>query len=83
MKALIWNCRGLGALRSVHACQKLVRKRRPSLVFLMESKLKNGEAEKIKNKLGYENAFWVDCKGEGRRRAGGWVFYGMRIWRLT
>lgn len=71
MRALVWNCRGLGAPRSVRACQKLIRMKHPDLVFLMETKLNMGETERLKHKLGLKNAIWVSCKGEGCKKAGG------------
>lgn len=71
MKALCWNCRGMGAPRTVRACQRLIRKKHPNLVFFMETKLNIKEAERLNNKLGFKYALWVDCCGDGRRRAGG------------
>lgn len=71
MKTLFWNCRGLGAPRPILACQKLIKERHPSLVFLMETKLKSNEAEKLNSKVGFKFAVWVDYAGEDRRRAGG------------
>lgn len=71
MKALIWNFRGMGAPRAVRACQKLIKDRNPSLVLFMESKLKAREGEKLNHKFGFKNSVWVDCSGEGRKRARG------------
>lgn len=36
----------------VRTCKKLIRERHPSLAFLMESKLKKNEAEKLNFRLG-------------------------------
>lgn len=59
----------MGGPQIVRACQKLIKVRHPSLVFLMESKLKAIEAEKLNHKLGFKNAVWLNCSGEGRKRA--------------
>lgn len=37
----------------------------------MDSKLKVREAKKLNQSLGFKNAVWVDCKGDGKRRFGG------------
>lgn len=70
MRTLSWNCHGLGAPRVVRACKKVIRSRHPNVVFLMESKLKVREAEKLNQSLGFKNAIWVDCTGDSRRSGG-------------
>lgn len=71
MKSFCWNCHGLGAPRAVRAVHKLINNLHQNFVFLMETKLKVREVEKLNDKLGFKNAIWVDCSGDGRRRAGG------------
>lgn len=61
----------MGEPRTVRACKKLIIEKHPSLVLIIESKLKSREAENLKCKWGFNNGFWVDCMGEGRRRARG------------
>jgi exonuclease III len=67
MTILSWNCRGLGRPRAVRALNCLVKEKRPTLVFLMETKLRKKKMELIRCKLGFKGMFVVDCIG---RRGG-------------
>ncbi|XP_041011334.1 uncharacterized protein LOC121255116 [Juglans microcarpa x Juglans regia] len=69
MKTLSWNCRGLGNPRTVQDLVRMIRIKKPSLVFLMETKLKEGRSEVLRKKLGYEGCFNVNARG----RSGGWT----------
>jgi hypothetical protein len=53
MKTLSWNCQGLGSLRAVRALLRLTRLENPQLVFLMETRLKIDEMERIRSKCGF------------------------------
>jgi exonuclease III len=65
MNILSWNCWGLGNLWTIrHLCQ-LIKEKHPSLVFLMETKLRSKKMELIRCKLGFKNLFVVDCVGKG------------------
>lgn len=75
MNLMCWNCRGLGSPRAVRALIKLTKSKCPKLVFLMETKLKVHELDSVKRKLGYSGILAYDCRGEGRRRAGGLVLF--------
>ena len=46
---------------------RLVKDKKPDLVFLMETKLRRNTMEKVRSKLGFPNMFVVDCIG----RSGG------------
>jgi hypothetical protein len=67
MIVLSWNCRGLGNPRPVRILHRLVGAKKPSLVFLMETKLRRNKMEAIKTRLSFEGLFAVDCHG----RSGG------------
>ncbi|XP_058751474.1 uncharacterized protein LOC131624535 [Vicia villosa] len=71
MKAISWNCRGLGHRRAVRALMRLIRLEKPHLVFLMETRLKSDEMQRIGSKVGFNNIFSIDCRGSGRGRVGG------------
>lgn len=61
MKIISWNCRGLRNLRTVQELCRLVKQKRPVMVFLMETKLRSSKMELIRCKLGYTSIFVVDC----------------------
>ncbi|CAJ2638124.1 unnamed protein product [Trifolium pratense] len=71
MKIISWNCRGLGNPSAVRALLRLIRNENPQVVFLMETRLKEDEMEKIKRRCGFSFGISVDCMGSGRERAGG------------
>ncbi|KAH7848443.1 hypothetical protein Vadar_002760 [Vaccinium darrowii] len=63
MLILTWNCQGVGRTLTSQALGDLVRKNRPSIVFLMESKNNKVKLETISNKLGFDNSSYVDPDG--------------------
>jgi exonuclease III len=67
MKVLSWNCRGLGNPWTFQTLCRLVRTKKPSLVFLMETKQVCKTLESVRVKLGFEAIFVVDSIG----RSGG------------
>jgi exonuclease III len=64
MIALSWNCRGLGNPQTVHELRRMVNEKKPNLVFLMETKLRQKKMEIVRIKLGFHNMFVVDCVGK-------------------
>ncbi|KAM1339647.1 hypothetical protein ACFX2H_038146 [Malus domestica] len=38
---LLWNCRGLGSDTTIQAIRGLIRKHRPTMIFLSETKMKD------------------------------------------
>ncbi|XP_059433934.1 uncharacterized protein LOC132167054 [Corylus avellana] len=71
MSILSWNCRGLGNLWIVRDICRLVKEKKPNLVFLMETKLMASRVERVKYKLGFSSVFVVDCVG----RSGGLALF--------
>ncbi|GAA0170755.1 hypothetical protein LIER_41017 [Lithospermum erythrorhizon] len=57
-----WNARGFGPLMAVRSLDELVTTKKPSLVFLIETKLWKEEWDQIKLKLKLPNALLVDAK---------------------
>jgi exonuclease III len=74
MNILSWNCRGLGNPWTIRDLCQLTKEKNPSLVFLMETKLRRKKMELIRCKLGFKNLFVVDCVGKG----GASLFCGRR-----
>lgn len=60
---LLWNCRGLGLDTVVRALRGLIRKYRPSMIFLFETKIKDYRIDGVRRRMGYSNGFHVDPIG--------------------
>jgi exonuclease III len=60
MIILSWNCWGLGNPRTVQVLNRMVRTKKPNLVFLIETKLNSKKMEAIRIKLGFDAIFMVD-----------------------
>ncbi|KAM1255964.1 hypothetical protein ACFX1Q_030139 [Malus domestica] len=67
MNYLFWNCHGLGSDPLVRALYGHIKKIRPSMIFLSETKMKNHRIDDVEKRIGYANGFNVDPVG----RAGG------------
>jgi hypothetical protein len=63
MSILSWNCRGLGNPQIVHDLCRLVKNKKPALVFVMETKMINKNCDFLRIKLGFDFMFGVDCVG--------------------
>jgi exonuclease III len=64
MSIFSWNCQGLGNLRTVRELRRLVKEKKPNIVFLMETKLRANKMEKVQSQLGFEHMLVVDCVGK-------------------
>jgi exonuclease III len=62
MSTVSWNCKGIGNY-GVRDLRFLVKDKKPTLVFLMETKLKSPRMETIKATMGFDNVFMIDCVG--------------------
>jgi exonuclease III len=76
MSILSWNCRGLGNPRIVQDFRRMVKEKRPNIVFIMETKLRKRKLETIRLKVGFANMFVVDCVG----RSGGLALFWEEGW---
>jgi hypothetical protein len=75
MSILSWNCRGLGNLVTVRDLHRLVKDKKPDVVFLMETKMQNKNCDVIRIKLNFDYMFGVDSVG----RSGGLLL----LWKNT
>ncbi|KAB2610947.1 hypothetical protein D8674_018979 [Pyrus ussuriensis x Pyrus communis] len=60
---IFWNCRGLGSDTTVRALHGLIRKKRPSMIFLSETKMKDHRILGVRRRLGYLHGFDVSPIG--------------------
>ncbi|XP_019191691.1 PREDICTED: uncharacterized protein LOC109186215 [Ipomoea nil] len=65
MSLLSWNCRGIGNPETVQVLVDLVHKRKPVLIFLMETLSNSDSMLSIKQRLGWHGCFTVDPVGRG------------------
>ena len=63
MILLCWNCRGMGTDATVSELKWLIRKYRPSLLFLSETKMRDTRATNFRWMLGFSGAFAVSSDG--------------------
>ena len=63
MNLLLWNCRGLENPRSIRDLCRLVKEKKPKMVFLTETKLQACRMETIKCQMGFGSVFGVDSVG--------------------
>ena len=71
----MWNCRGLGNLRTGRELVELVRAKDPSVVFLAETLTDDARLEVIQNSINFDHRWVVPRVG----RSGGLVLY----WRSS
>lgn len=75
MSCLSWNCQGLGAALTKKALNDLCKKHKPSIVFLMETRMKSNKLEKVRRKcFGAGSMWYVDPIGSSGGLALWWKF---------
>ena len=73
MSVLSWNCRGLGSPSTGRNLRFLCNKYKPSLVFLMETRVNNGTVERRRRGLRFPNMYYVEPEG---------ISGGLALWWL-
>ncbi|XP_070667346.1 uncharacterized protein [Malus domestica] len=73
MNYLLWNCRGLGSDPVVRALRGLIRKHRPSMIFLSEMKMRDHRIDGIRRRLGYSFGFHVSPIGRAEGLSLWWI----------
>ncbi|KAG5531780.1 hypothetical protein RHGRI_026412 [Rhododendron griersonianum] len=63
MLVLTWNCQGIGHTLTSQALGDLVRKNRPSIIFLMETKNNKAKLEAIRRCLKFDSSSYVEPEG--------------------
>ena len=70
MNLLVWNCRGLGNLRTKEL-RNIIRAKDPSIVFLAETWVNEARLERVHHSIKFDHK-WEVCSG---RRGGGQVLF--------
>jgi hypothetical protein len=60
MNVLSWNCRGHENLWTVQDFHRMVKDKKPMMVFLIKTKLQATKMEVLNVKLGFGSVFMVD-----------------------
>ena len=71
MSLIVWNCRGLGNLRTGKELERMVRAKDPSVVFLAETWADEARLKEVQRNLNFDNLFFV----ERNNRGGGLALY--------
>ena len=67
MRALVWNCWGIGNALIVRVLKVLIRENQPDLVFLSKTKIDEEKMVVVKKKrLGFERREDIATKGKSR-----------------
>ncbi|GLT69910.1 hypothetical protein SLA2020_420220 [Shorea laevis] len=65
MSLLSWNCRGLGNSRTVRDLRQMVEEKKPRILFLMETRIRQHRMQNIRKTLGFAGMLAVDPVGTG------------------
>ena len=71
MRIVFWNGRGLGNGPAIRALLELQKREDPDIIFISETKLKEGSLEWFRWKMGMPNMIVKDCEGQ----SGGLVMF--------
>ena len=72
MSIIVWNCRGLGNLRTVTELEVVIRAKDPSVLFLAETWADEARLQQIKRNIEFDNLFFVERNNRGRGLALFW-----------
>lgn len=64
MNTLSWNCQGMGSPWKIQFLQDIVRKEKPTCIFLCETRSKKKKMEGVRLKLGFEGMVVVESQGK-------------------
>jgi exonuclease III len=73
MSLLSWNCQGLGDLRTVWELCRMVKEKKPNIVFLIKTKLRTDNMERVQVQFDFEYMFVVDSVGKSSSLALLWT----------
>ena len=62
MSVCSWNCHGLGNLWAIQILIDMVYQKKPTFLFLCETKYKRSRLEVVQRKIGFEGAFVVEAQ---------------------
>ncbi|XP_072058205.1 uncharacterized protein [Arachis hypogaea] len=60
MSVISWNCHGLAAPATVSELHSMCKQIKPAIVFLIETRAREGTIKKLKRRLHFENVFHIE-----------------------
>ena len=75
MSFLVWNCRGLGNLRTGRELVEIIQAKDPSIVFLVETLIDEAKLDTVQQNIEFDHRWVVQQEGRG----GGLVLF----WKLS
>lgn len=64
LSVLVWNCQGLGNAGTVQYLTSLIKRVKPTCVFLSETKCHLNNIERFKRKLGFSHIVYMEPQGK-------------------
>ena len=84
MSLIVWNCRGLGNLRTGKELEVVIRAKDPSVVFLAETWADEARLKEVQRNIKFDNLFFVERTPEVARV---WLYIGkiplILVWILS
>ena len=65
MSIIVWNCHGLGNLRTGKELEVVIRAKDPSIVFIAETWADEVRLQEIKRNIEFDNLFFVEKNNRG------------------
>ena len=65
MSILVWNCHGLGNLRTGKELEVVIRAKVPSVMFIVETWADEAKLQQIKRNIEFDNLFFVERNNRG------------------
>ena len=65
MSIIVWNCHGLGNLRTGRELEVVIRAKDPSIVFIAETWADEVRLQEIKRNIEFDNLFFVEKNNRG------------------
>lgn len=63
MSYISWNSKGMGSNQTIQSLRKIIKSKRPFIVFLMETKQKHNRLSKLGKEMGFPYGHYVDPVG--------------------
>ena len=80
MSLIVWNCCGLGNLRTGKELEVVIQAKDPPVVFLAETWADEARLKEVQRNIKFDNLFYVERNQE---EVGVWLYTGRIPWMYT